>query len=133
MERHHRRAPGGVPVAVPEPESPLAALEQLSAEVGVPLDDLRRTVEEALAAAYKRAFEPAGEVAVHLSPETGDMDVLLREAAADGQVTERHLPVEEFKRLAAQTARSAVMRHLRDLERDRAQIGRASCREKVRG
>jgi transcription termination/antitermination protein NusA len=105
---------------VPEPESPLAALEQLSAEVGVPLDDLRRTVEEALAAAYKRAFEPAGEVAVHLSPETGDMDVLLREAAPDGAVTERHLPVDEFKRLAAQTARSAVMRHLRDLERERA-------------
>ncbi|HYW23584.1 MAG TPA: transcription termination factor NusA [Terriglobales bacterium] len=105
---------------MPEPESPLAALEQLSAEVGVPLDDLRRTVEEALAAAYKRAFEPVGEVAVHLSPETGEMDVLLREPDSDGAVTERHLPVDEFKRLAAQTARSAVMRHLRDLERDRA-------------
>jgi len=49
MDRYHRRTPGGVPVAVPEPDSPLAALEQLSAEVGVPLDDLRRTVEEALA------------------------------------------------------------------------------------
>jgi N utilization substance protein A len=106
---------------VPEPESPLAALEQLSAEVGVPLADLRRTVEEALAAAYKRAFEPTGEVLVHLSPETGEMDVLLREAAPEGGgLVERHLPVDEFKRLAAQTARSAVMRHLRDLERDRA-------------
>src|SRR6266700_1971694 len=87
LDRHHRRTPGGVPVAVAEPESPLAALEQLSAEVGVPLDDLRRTVEEALAAAYVRAFEPDGVVVV---------------------------------RLSAQTARSAVMRHLRDLERDRA-------------
>jgi N utilization substance protein A len=104
---------------MPEPESPLAALQQLSAEVGVPLDDLRRTVEEALAAAYTRAFEPPGEVVVHLSPQTGDMDVLLREESPAG-VTERHLPVDEFKRLAAQTARSAVMRHLRDLERDRA-------------
>src|SRR3981081_4719730 len=116
MERHHRRTPGGVPVAVPEPDSPLAALEQLSAEVGVPLEDLRRTVEEALAAAYTRAFEPEGRVAVHLSPETGEMDVLLHQDGPDGAETERHLPVEEFKRLAAQTARSAVMRHLRDLE-----------------
>jgi transcription termination/antitermination protein NusA len=104
---------------MPEPDSPLAALQQLSAEVGVPLEDLRRTVEEALAVAYTRAFEPAGQVAVHLSPETGAMDVLLREETAEG-VSERHLPVDEFKRLAAQTARSAVMRHLRDLERDRA-------------
>lgn len=103
-----------------EPESALAALQQLSAEVGVPLDDLRRTVEEALAAAYKRAFEPSGEVSVRLGPETGEMDVLLRQEEADGTVSESHPPVADFKRLAAQTARSAVMRHLRDLERDRA-------------
>ena len=103
-----------------EPESPIAALQQLSAEVGVPLDDLRRTVEEALAAAYMRAFEPPGEVSVRLGPETGEMDVLLRQEEADGTVSESHPPVDDFKRLAAQTARSAVMRHLRDLERDRA-------------
>jgi transcription termination/antitermination protein NusA len=102
------------------PESPLAALEQLSVEVGVPMEDLRRTVEEALAAAYKRAFEPPGEISVHLNPETGDMEVVLREEAPDGTTTERQLPVDDFKRMAAQTARSAVMRHLRDLERDRA-------------
>jgi N utilization substance protein A len=105
---------------VSEPESPLAALQQLSAEVGVPLDDLRRTVEEALAVAYKRAFEPMGEVRVQLSPETGEMEVLLRQEGPGGQIVENHLPVDDFKRLAAQTARSAVMRHLRDLERDRA-------------
>ena len=104
----------------PATESPLAALQQLSAEVGVPLEDLRRTVEEALAAAYKRAFEPAGEISVQLLPETGEMDVLLRQHEPDGSVTESHLPVDDFKRLAAQTARTAVMRHLRDLERDRA-------------
>jgi transcription termination/antitermination protein NusA len=105
---------------VPDPGSPLAALEQLSAEVGVPMEDLRRTVEEALAVAYKRAFEPPGDVTVHLSAETGDMEVVLRTNEPDGSVTESHLPVDDFKRLAAQTARSAVMRHLRDLERDRA-------------
>ncbi len=56
-----------------EPESPLAALEQLSAEVGVSMDDLRRTVEQALTMAYKRAFEPPGDVSVRLVPETGDI------------------------------------------------------------
>jgi N utilization substance protein A len=103
-----------------DPESPLAALQQLSAEVGVPLEDLRRTVEEALSAAYKRAFEPPGDVLVRLAPETGDMQVLLREPGPGGTVVETSQPVDEFKRLAAQTARTAVMRHLRDLERDRA-------------
>jgi transcription termination/antitermination protein NusA len=113
-------AAGPSPPAQPPLESPLAALEQLSAEVGASLDDLRQAVEEALAVAYKRAFEPAGHVSVSLVPETGEIDVLVREESADGTVSESHPPVETFKRLAAQTARSAVMRHLRDLERDRA-------------
>src|SRR5204863_4381178 len=58
-------------------------------------------------------------VTVQLTAETGAMEVVLRQETDEG-VTESHLPVEDFKRLAAQTARSAVMRHLRDLERDRA-------------
>jgi N utilization substance protein A len=101
-------------------ESLLGALEQLSAEVGVPLDELRRTVEEALTAAYRRAFEPTGEVTVRLQPETGEMTAIERTIGPDGEPTERTLPVDEFKRMAAQTARTAVMRHLRDLERSRA-------------
>ena len=113
-------------------ESPLAALERLSAEVGVPLDDLRRTVEAALAAAYVRAFAPPGAVVVQLTPETGDLDVRLVQTAPDGSKTESPLPVDRFKRLAAQTARSAVMRHLRDLERDRALTEVARHRDELR-
>ena len=101
-------------------ESPLAALERLSAEVGVPLEDLRRTVEAALAAAYVRAFAPPGAVVVELKAETGELHVRLVQMDADGTRVETPLPVDRFKRLAAQTARSAVMRHLRDLERERA-------------
>lgn len=101
-------------------ETLLGALEQLSVEVGVPLEELRRTVEEALTAAYRRAFEPSGEVAVTLQPETGEMIATERTVGSDGQTTERQLPVDEFKRMAAQTARTAVMKHLRDLERSRA-------------
>src|SRR5438105_10832299 len=101
-------------------ESLLGALEQLSAEVGVPLDELRRTVEEALTAAYRRAFEPSGEVTVRLQPETGEMSAIERTVGPDGQTAERALPVDEAKRRAAQTARTAAMRHLRDLERSRA-------------
>lgn len=93
------------------PETLVQLLEQLSVEVGVPPDELRRTVEEALAAAYQRAFGVLGPVTVRLDPESGALEI-----TSDG----RPLPVDEFKRMAAQTARTAVMRHLRDLERDRA-------------
>jgi N utilization substance protein A len=104
----------------PAQETLLGALEQLSSEVGVPLDELRRTVEEALTAAYRRAFEASTDVVVRLQPETGEMIATERTVGAGGETVERRLPVDEFKRMAAQTARTAVMRHLRDLERSRA-------------
>ena len=69
-------------------ESPLIALERLSAEVGVPLEDLQRTVEAALAAAYTRAFAPPGEVVVRLTPVTGAMTVGLIQVAPDGSSSE---------------------------------------------
>jgi N utilization substance protein A len=115
--RSHRgnsQAPAG------SQESLLGALEALSADVGVPREELLRTVESALAVAYQRAFEPEGDVSVRLDPDSGEMVVTSLNTAADGTVTETPLPVEEFRRLAAQTARGAVLRCLRDLERNQA-------------
>lgn len=102
------------------PDSLLSALEQLSAGVGVPLNELQQTVEAALAMAYQRAFTPEGAVTVRLDPETAQLSVAERFVDAEGEVAERALPVDDFKRLAAQTARTAVLRKLRDLERDHA-------------
>jgi N utilization substance protein A len=113
-------------------ESSLTALERLSTEVGVPLEDLQRTVEAALAAAYTRAFAPPGEVVAHLVPVTGELQVSLIHVAPDGSTSETDLPVDQFKRLAAQTARTAVMRHLRDLERERALTEVARHRDELR-
>jgi N utilization substance protein A len=100
--------------------------------VGVPLEDLQRTVEAALAAAYTRAFAPPGEVVAHLVPVTGELQVSLIHVAPDGSTSETDLPVDQFKRLAAQTARTAVMRHLRDLERERALTEVARHRDELR-
>jgi N utilization substance protein A len=104
----------------PGQESLLAALEAVSADVGVPFGDLLKTVESALAAAYLRAFEPPGEIRVRLDPISGEMEVISRETAPDGSVGETRLPVDDFRRLAAQAARGAVLRRLRDLEREKA-------------
>src|SRR5256886_13869383 len=77
------------------------------------------TVEGALAAAYKRSFNPPGEVTVKLDTKTGALDVRSRIVGADGSVVVEELQSEDFKRMAAQTAKHAVLRHIHDLERDK--------------
>ncbi|MGH7902583.1 MAG: transcription termination factor NusA [Candidatus Dormibacteraceae bacterium] len=96
----------------------VSALEQLTNERGVPLEDLLRTVEEALAAAYRRAFDPPGEITVRLDPATAGLEVTSRRRLDDGTEVTEALPTDDFRRLAAQAAKSAVVRHIRDLERE---------------
>src|SRR5438309_11796104 len=76
------------------------------------------TVEGALAAAYTRAFNPPGEVTVKLDTKTGALDVRSRVVRPDGTAIVAELPSEDFKRMAAQTAKHAVTRHIDDLEPD---------------
>src|SRR5437660_2119229 len=76
-------------------------------------------VERAPGAAYVRAFNPAGEVTVTLDTKTGALDVRSRVVSPDGTSVEQELPSEDFKRMAAQTAKHAVLRHIHDLERDK--------------
>ena len=95
------------------------ALTALVAELGIPFDEMLHTVEDALAVAYKRAFNPAGEVTVRLDTATGALDVRSRVVHPDGTVDDKELPSDEFKRMAAQTAKHAVLRHIHDLERDK--------------
>lgn len=94
-------------------------MSALTSELGVPFDEMLHTVEGALAMAYKRAFNPEGEVTVRLDTSTGALHVTSR-VVRGGTVEVRDLPADEFKRMAAQTAKHAVLRHIHDLERDKA-------------
>jgi N utilization substance protein A len=100
-------------------ESLAEALTALCAEVGIPFEEMLHTVEGALAVAYTRAFSPAGEVSVKLDTKTGGLEVRSRVVRADGSEMVEMLPSEDFKRMAAQTAKHAVLRHIHDLERDK--------------
>src|SRR5438046_8587602 len=100
-------------------QSLAAALTALCAEVGIPFEEMLHTVESALAVAYTRAFSPAGEVAVKLDTKTGALEVRSRVVRDDGSEMVEMLPSEDFKRMAAQTAKHAVLRHIHDLERDK--------------
>jgi N utilization substance protein A len=103
----------------PSTESLADALTALCAEVGIPFEEMLQTVQSALAIAYVRAFNPPGEVRVRLDTATGGLEVTSRVVAPDGTVTVNQLPAEDFKRLAAQTAKHAVLRHIHTLERDK--------------
>ena len=103
----------------PATQSLAEALTALCAEVGIPFEEMLHTVESALAAAYTRAFNPPGMVTVKLDTTTGALAVRSRVIKQDGTVIEQELPSEDFKRLAAQTAKHAVLRHIHDLERDK--------------
>ena len=103
----------------PSTESLAEALTALCAEVGIPFEEMLHTVEAALAVAYSRAFSPAGEVTVKLDTETGALEVRSRVVRDDGSEMVEMLPADDFKRMAAQTAKHAVLRHIHDLERDK--------------
>jgi N utilization substance protein A len=103
----------------PSTESLGEALTALCAEVGIPFEEMLHTVEEALAAAYVRAFSPPGYVTVKLDTKTGALEVRSRVIRPDGAEIVEMLPSEDFKRMAAQTAKHAVLRHIHDLERDK--------------
>src|SRR6202158_1962656 len=103
----------------PATESLAEALTALCAEVGIPFEEMLHTVEGALAAAYVRAFNPSGYVTVKLDTATGALDVRSRQVRPDGTEVIETLPSENFKRMAAQTAKHAVLRHIHDLERDK--------------
>ncbi len=98
----------------------LTALQELNRELGIPLDDLLSSVEAALADAYRRAFTPPGYVTVKVDLATAELHVRSRTYDPNGDEVFEDLPTEDFARLAAQTAKSAVLRHIRNLERDRA-------------
>jgi len=97
-----------------------AALEELNKELSIPMPDLIRTVEQALADAYRHAFDPPGYVTVHIDPDTAAMTVTSRSRDADGRELIEELPTGDFARMAAQTAKQAVFRHIRNLERQKA-------------
>ena len=103
----------------PSTESLADALTALCAEVGIPFEEMLHTVESALAVAYIRAFNPPGDVRVTLDTTTGALEVTSRAVRPDGTEVVRTLPSEDFKRMAAQTAKHAVLRHIHDLERDK--------------
>lgn len=118
----------------------LTILEYIEQERGISRDVLVKAVETALLSASKKSIHPASQLSVRLDPGTGDIqawakleivesspnhDQLLIERAREklplvklGDIVDWEVTPSNFGRIAAQTAKQAIMQQLRKAEKE---------------
>ncbi len=119
-----------------------AAIAQIEKEKGIPAGYMMEKITQALASAYKRDHEGAGDnIEIKANPETGEVrmfvlkdivetvdnpavEMSLEEArralphAQLGDVVRIEVKTKNFGRIAAQTARQVIVQGIREAERD---------------
>ena len=119
-----------------------AAIKTIAEEKNLPEDSVQAIVEQALAAAYRRDYgEREQEVRVTMNLNTGEVTAYvskevvekvadpkaeiglaearsIRKNAKLGDTVEIIQPVEDFGRVAAQTAKQVILQRLREAERE---------------
>ena len=118
------------------------AVKTIAEEKNLPEETVQEVVEQALAAAYRRDYgDREQEVRVTMNLNTGDVDAyvskeivdevederfeisvpaaqVIRKNAKVGETVEIHEKVENFGRVAAQTAKQVILQRLREAERE---------------
>lgn len=118
------------------------AIKAIAEEKNLPEETVKEVVEQALAAAYRRDYgDREQEVRVSMNLNSGEVDAyvskevvekvgdenfeislkdaqVIRKNAAIGETVELHEKVENFGRVAAQTAKQVILQRLREAERD---------------
>ncbi len=118
------------------------AIKAIAEEKNLPEDTVKEVVEQALAAAYRRDYgDREQEVRVNMNLNTGEVDayvmkevvenvesaayeISLKDAGAMqknaklGDLVEVHEKVNDFGRVAAQTAKQVILQRLREAERE---------------
>lgn len=119
-----------------------AAVRSIAEEKNLPENVVQEVVEQALAAAYRRDYgDREQEVRISVNLNSGDVDAyiskevvekvgderfeislsdaqVIRKNAAIGEFVELHEKVEDFGRVAAQTAKQVILQRLREAERE---------------
>ncbi len=119
----------------------LTMLDYLERERGISRDILVDAISGALLTASKKAFATARELRIEINPKTGDIRAFARpivvekvsnlhdeitlskarQFKADAQIgdeVEIEVTPKDFGRIAAQTARQAIMQRIRQIEKD---------------
>ncbi len=118
------------------------AIQAIAEEKNLPEETVQEVVEQALAAAYRRDYgDREQEVRVNMNLNTGDVTAyvtkeivkevedpvvqislgdaqVIRKNAKVGETIEIEEKVEDFGRVAAQTAKQVILQRLREAERD---------------
>lgn len=118
------------------------AIKAIAEEKNLPEQTVQEVVEQALAAAYRRDYgDREQEVRVTMNLNTGDVDAyvakevvenveqpayeislaearVVRKNAELGETVEVHEKVQNFGRVAAQTAKQVILQRLRESERE---------------
>jgi N utilization substance protein A len=118
------------------------AIKAIAEEKNLPEDTVKEVVEQALAAAYRRDYgDREQEIRVTMNLNTGDVDAyiskevvenvedeaiqislgdaqVMRKNVKVGETVEIHEKVEDFGRVAAQTAKQVILQRLREAERE---------------
>lgn len=119
-----------------------SAIQAIAEEKNLPEETVQEVVEQALAAAYRRDYgDREQEVRVTMNLNTGDVTAyvtkdivekvgdplveislgdaqVIRKNAQVGETIEIEQKVEDFGRVAAQTAKQVILQRLREAERD---------------
>ena len=118
----------------------LTILEYLEQERGISREVLVKAVESALLSASRKSIHPASELTVKVDPKTGDIKAWARLTVVDsfpnndqlilaraqekfpdvqvGDVLDWEVTPKNFGRIAAQTAKQAIMQQLRRAEKE---------------
>lgn len=98
----------------------IEALRQIEREKGIDFHTVVDAFEQALASAYKRSGQSAGDEArVNLDRVTGDITVYAQELDDDGNIlSEWQEEPHDFGRIVAQTAKQVLLQRLREAERE---------------
>lgn len=119
----------------------IAAINQICSERGIDPESVYEALEGAVLAAYKKEYEAEGDIVVEMNREDGsfkviakkevvkkvedeDLQISLKDAKKMesglevGDVVEIEQTVENFGRIAAQTAKQVVLQRIRESERD---------------
>ncbi|HVF12650.1 MAG TPA: transcription termination factor NusA [Actinomycetota bacterium] len=101
------------------------ALKLVEREKGISFESVVVALEQALAAAYKRSPEAAGDEArVDIDRKTGMVSVFAQEVEYDDETSEPTVLREwedtppDFGRIAAQTAKQVILQRIREAERE---------------
>ncbi len=120
----------------------LLALDQLEREKGIKQEDVFKTITDALVSALRKYFGKTAQIMAGIDPETGEMAGFLVKKVAETVVTpeleitlaeaQKHqpdaklgddvhipVPIQDFSRIAAQTAKQVLIQKVREIEKVR--------------